>query len=688
MRIERIDTEAMTLAIGLPDTGAPILVYLGAPLPADQDLSVLAGLSRAPHWGGLPDAPVGPSFLPVAGAGFMGAPGLSVSGSSGPIVMVWRYDGVTHSKARTVVGLTDPESGLEAALLLSPLPGGGLSARLSLGADAAKEGVRLDALGFTLPLPSWAQEVATFAGRWAGEWRQQRENIAVGQRINEARGGRPGFSAPGCVILCASQTSQDHGPALALHLLEGHEPRVLVEGFAEGGGQVQLSRRDNAVAPDSLSNGGAHTPPLEMRFSDKGFNGLRAQARGPQPPANLKVHLNSWEALYFDYDEARLLSLVDAAAELGAERFVLDDGWFKGRRNDRAGLGDWTPDPERFPHGLMPLIARVQECGMEFGLWIEPEMVNPDSDLYRAHPDWALQEPLMRSQLALNLEKQEVVNFVYETVDRLLSDYPIAYLKWDHNRALLALASYDAVAHQAALLQHSLKSKHPHVVFESCASGGARLHRGQLSWADRFWLSDNTDAHARVPMIEALSQFLPLSTLGAHVGASPNPITGRRSDMAFRAKIAMFGHMGVEADPAKMTDAERVVLKAHIALYRRFRHLVDTGVFSVGGQPDPGVRLWQLTAPDRAEALALIFRCDEAAKPFAPATPLRGLDPQTNYRLTLLEPWPKPAAGLMRNADLWRDRPVLCGSVLMQHGLSLPLVHPETAWLVHVEAVP
>lgn len=691
MRIERIDTGYLTLALGLPEQGAPVLLYLGAPLPTDADLSALPALDRDPHWGGLPDdPPARNSLLPVSGAGFLGAPALCARDGDGPILIDWRNATISKAKDGEFwirIGLSDGAERIQAVWHFEKTQEGAPIVQLQAHYVARETWLKIEHLAFALPLPGWATEAITFAGRWAGEWRPQRAPIAVGQLVHEARGGRPGFSAPGFAILCARDTTDDHGPALALHVAEGGEPRVMIEGFETGGGQIQLGAR-MADAPQVLAfEDACRTPHVGFAFSANGFNGLRAQAKAPSREAPLKVHLNSWEALYFDYDESLLFALVDAAADLGAERFVLDDGWFKDRRSDKAGLGDWAPDPERFPDGLDPLIAHVKLRGLEFGLWIEPEMISPDSDLYRAHPDWALPGPTMRHQLALDLAKTESGGLLLEAVRALLRRYPIDYVKWDHNRALFPLADEGANAHWALILQRELKRDFPKVVFESCASGGARLHRGQYEWADRFWISDNTDAHARVPMIEALTPFIPLRMIGAHVGASPNPITGRRSDMAFRAKIAMFGHMGVEADPAKMSAGERDVLKAHIALYKRFRHLVAHGVFSIGGQPDPGVRVWQLTASDRNEALALIFRCDEAAQAFAAPTPLRGLDPNTDYRLTLLDPWPKPAASLMRNEDAWRAQPVLRGAVLMQHGVTLPLVHPETAWLVHLEKV-
>jgi alpha-galactosidase len=402
-----------------------------------------------------------------------------------------------------------------------------------------------------------------------------------------------------------------------------------------------------------------------------------------------KVHLNSWEALGFGLSQDKLIALAEDAASLGIERFVLDDGWFGGRRNDQTSLGDWTVSPDVFPEGLGPLIARVHDLGMDFGLWVEPEMVSPDSDLYRAHPDWCLHtegraRPTMRGQLALDMARAEVRDYLFEGLDALLRAHPIAYLKWDHNRDLFPSAAGQTQGFYALL--DRLRAAHPHVEIETCASGGGRIDFGVLSRCTRVWPSDNNDPIERLRIIPAWSQFLPLEVLGSHVGPSPNPITGRQTSMDFRAKVAIFGHMGVEADPARMTEQDRATLAAHIAVYKAWREVLHNGALHRLVHPDPDVTGMLVTHGDKALALV----AQTAFSPVFDAAPVRlaGLEPEARYRVTLHEPWPPKARHYLADPDAWRSGLTLSGTALMSHGLALPLTHPETAWLIALEKCP
>ena len=420
---------------------------------------------------------------------------------------------------------------------------------------------------------------------------------------------------------------------------------------------------------------------------------LRAEVlpdRATWPPR--KVHLNSWEALGFGLSQDKLIALAEDAAALGIERFVLDDGWFGARRDDTTSLGDWTVSPDVFPEGLAPLIARVHDLGMDFGLWVEPEMVSPDSNLYRLHPDWCLHiegrdRPTMRGQLVLDLTLAQVRDYLFGALDALLSTYPIAYLKWDHNRDLFPAAGKALGQTQGfyALIDR-LRAAHPKVEIESCSSGGGRIDFGVLSRVHRVWPTDNNDAIERLRIIPAWSQFLPLEVLGSHVGPSPNPITGRRLSMDFRAKVAVFGHMGVEADPGRMSDKERECLAAHIALYKAWRGVLHAGTLHRLAHPDPNVT-GMLVIHDN-KALALVAQT--TFSPVFDVAPLRlaGLEPQARYRVTLPEPWPPKARHYLANPDAWRDGVILSGTALMTHGLALPLTHPETAWLIALERLP
>ena len=277
--------------------------------------------------------------------------------------------------------------------------------------------------------------------------------------------------------------------------------------------------------------------------------------------------LNTWEAVYFDHRLDRLTALADTAAELGVERFVLDDGWFRHRRDDTAGLGDWYVDEDVWPHGLHPLIDHVRGRGMEFGLWVEPEMVNPDSDLARAHPDWVLPGPPWRHQQALDITIPEAYAYILERLDALLSEYDIAFLKWDHNRDLVTPTHEQTLATYRLL--DELRARHPGVEIESCSSGGARVDLGILARTDRVWASDTNDALERQNIQRWTQLLLPPELVGSHVGPPRAHTTGRTHDLSFRAATALFGHFGIEWDIASASDEERTELAEWIARYKR-----------------------------------------------------------------------------------------------------------------------
>lgn len=288
------------------------------------------------------------------------------------------------------------------------------------------------------------------------------------------------------------------------------------------------------------------------------------------------VHFNMWEATYFDLFKEKLHRLVDAAAQLGVERFILDDGWFKNRRSERAGLGDWWVDKTLFAEGSAPLTENFLAKGMEFGLWLEPKMVNPDSDLYRAHPDWVLHANpapvlLARNQLVLDLSRPEVQDDLFERVDTLLAEYPITYLKWDMNRTISQPGDClgRAAGHRKTLALYQLmariRSAHPRVEIESCASGDGRADFGILAYSDSIWVSDSNDAFDRLRIQNGFSVFSPARLMGAHVAARDCHATGRSLSMAMRAGVALLGHMGIETNLLTMDVAGKTELTAAVA---------------------------------------------------------------------------------------------------------------------------
>jgi alpha-galactosidase len=333
---------------------------------------------------------------------------------------------------------------------------------------------------------------------------------------------------------------------------------------------------------------------------------------------------------------------------------------------------------------------------MDFGLWIEPEMVSPQSELARAHPDWCLhagraERPTQRHQLVLDLTRSEVRNYLFEAIDRLLRGNAIAYLKWDHNRDLFPAMSHGRPAgHWQTLAYYDLLDRirraHPEVEIESCASGGARVDFALAGRAARFWTSDNTDPVERLRIQRAMSLFYPLEVIGSHVGAAPNPTTGRSTAMLFRARAAIFGHFGVEADPGRLDDEERSILRAHAELYKQHRRLLLRGRLSYGDCSDPDVSIAIVSSADGSEALALVTRTTHSRTAVGPPVRFPGLREEGRYRVRLLEPWPARSAERFEDEEFWRAEPVLDGATLGQVGVQLHLVRPDTAWLIHLQA--
>ena len=511
---------------------------------------------------------------------------------------------VAQQEGAITIRLRDDVAGVLLEQRIAVAPGGAFLF------DARAENTSATSLGIDwlasvlLPLPASCSRLISWRGRHNAELVECTEPMPA-QRWE--RGGRRGISGhggpPGVVVLGEGSTYHT-GLVHALQLAWSGDSRIAVErddegfwtlsaGAALAPGEVELAPGESFAAPQAI-----------LALSVQGRNGASAQqhaavrAMVAWPEGTMRprpVHLNSWEACYFDHDEVRIGELAEAAAAIGIERIVLDDGWFKGRKDDTAGLGDWTCDRQKYPRGLKPLADKVCGLGMEFGLWVEPEMVNPDSDLYRAHPDWVLAEPgrerpTARNQLVLDLRRGEVREYLFGTLDALLCEVPIGYLKWDHNRDLVPAGGAAQVAGTYALLER-LRSAHPSVEIEGCAGGGGRSDAGMARHVHRFWTSDNIDAVSRISMQRGFLAWLPPELMGAHVGASPTHATGRSQSLGFRAGVAMPGHFGVELDPRKLNEADRAELADWIGFYKQWRHLLHGGATWLGEGAD-GL-LWQ-----------------------------------------------------------------------------------------------
>lgn len=553
-----------------------------------------------------------------------------------------------------------------------------------------------------IPIPLHYDKILGFEGRWANEFQLQHVDRFLGGYLRENRAGRTSHdNFPGIVIHTA-QTNESIGGAFGLHLGWSGNHRICVEEHSGGRAFAQLGE---LFYPGELSlepGESYRSPVLFGARTHSGFSGLsrhfhqyiRVRNTDPRMAGKEKpVHFNTWEAMYFDMDMESLCKLADEAADVGVERFVLDDGWFRGRNSDKAALGDWYVDETKFPDGLGPLVEYVNSRGMEFGLWIEPEMVNPDSDLYRAHPDWVLSAdpaPLVmfRNQLVLDLTRKEVTDYLFERLDSLLSEYSITYLKWDMNRDLNQPGGRDgrAVTHYQTLALYDLlervRAAHPKVEIESCSSGGARADYGILEHTDRIWTSDTNDALDRLRIQKGFSFFFPPELMGAHVGPFDCHITDRRISMATRAGVAIFGDMGIEANLLEMSEEDKEELKAAVALHKKHRKLIlgsdlirlDLTDYESG---------FGIISPDKREAMFSYTLLEGHPNSSPGRYRFRGLETDDSYEINII--WPlKPRRFSESILDVINGA-VLTGDALMRTGMQLPIMFPESLLIFHLK---
>lgn len=435
--------------------------------------------------------------------------------------------------------------------------------------NASTQPLQIDWLASaSLLLPASVDQVSSFYGQWANEFQWQTQSLRHSTWCQNSERGRTSHQRFPAGLVDHAGTNRHQGDCYGAHLAWSGDHAQQIDTLDDGTHPWQLGVR---LAPGELCLGPQQrfdAPPVIASFSRDGHNRLmqnfhaamRSTVTWPTGTATPRpVHLNTWEAVYFDHSQADLMALANRAAEMGVERFVLDDGWFQGRHNDATSLGDWWPDATKYPTGLGPLAAHVNALGMQFGLWVEPEMVSPNSQLYRNHPEWALAMPgrptqTARNQLVLNTALPEVQAYLLEKLSALLSKVPISYLKWDMNRDLTQSQGADGrgvgvawVRGLYALLAR-LRAIHPTVEIESCASGGGRIDAGVLAHTHRFWTSDNADALSRVSIQRGALQFFPPELLGAHIGPVPFHTTGRTQSIDFRAGVALPLHFGLELD--------------------------------------------------------------------------------------------------------------------------------------------
>lgn len=560
----------------------------------------------------------------------------------------------------------------------------------------------------TLPLPCHSKTVRYYAGQHVNEFIEKNDPLARAIWKRESRRGRTSHDCfPGAVVLTEGATDFS-GLVYGAHLAWSGNHQQSIEWLHDGQYQWQMGEW---LAPgECLLQAGQSwdTPQWIASCSAAGCNGLAAnfhtelRRRLPWDQGRMRarpVHLNTWEGFYFDVHPGPVKELATAAAAIGVERFVLDDGWFHGRHHDRAALGDWWPDETKFAEGLGELIAHVNGLGMQFGLWFEPEMVNPDSDLFRAHPDWALQlagRPLItaRNQLVLDISRPEVSDYLFEKMAALLARHPIAYIKWDHNRDLTTAGlangtpGYHAQVLAAYALMQRLRIAFPALEIESCSGGGGRIDFAVLQYTHRVWTSDCIDALSRINIQRGFLQFFPPEIMGAHVGTAPAHTTGRTQSMAFRAAVALPGHLGVELDVRHLNAADTAELKAWIAFYKRLRDRLHTGQVWTG-QGEDGL-VWQAHGDaDSNHVVLLVYRVAPTDHRYAPPLRLPMLDTASRYTARQLLPeGVNPAAGMHDTAPVFEalrtEGVAFDGAWLAHAGLPMPRAGAEMAFVVEL----
>ena len=743
MSIPYLRAAGTSLVLDARGTGVPVIVHWGADL-GDLTGAMLTTLADASVPSIAPssiDVPLRLTLLPTLAQGWSGRPGISGfrpgrGGSAIDLRLVNVRAGerptgrfalpgtqtltlLLADAAAQISVRTDLEISVQGVLRLRHT----VTNTSTTAGDAAFE---LGSLDVILPVPGRAGELLDFTGLWTHERRPQRSTLGHGVWSRESRHGRPGHDDSYLMVAGTPGFGFRSGEVWCTHLAWSGDKRAWAEnsplGFSVLGSGELLAPGELGVAA-----GASHSTPWTVAvYSDAGLDGLSARLhpwirswstiRTPRP-----VVLNTWEAVYFEHDLPTLARLADAGAQTGVERFVLDDGWFTGRRDDRRALGDWFVDPVTWPSGLHPLIEHVHAAGLDFGLWVEPEMVSLDSEVARAHPEWVLggvpepsatETPALtwRFQRVLDLSHPDAFAWVFARLNALLTEYPIAYLKWDHNRDLLAASAHRQTAALYSLID-AVRAAHPGIEIESCASGGARIDLGILERVDRVWTSDTNDPFERQQIQRYTGVLVPPEYLGGHLGAATAHTTGRTSELSFRLATALFGAAGIEWNLISASAEELGQIAEWITHYKRLRPLLHCGVVVRADPSDPALVLHGVVSRDQNSAL---FAQVALAAPHD-AVPERmrfpGLAPERRYRVTPLllggsprtiqdapPAWYAALGGSTATSITLADAAsgggggvggsvTLTGAVLALVGLPAPLLAPEQAALFAIDAV-
>ncbi|ALV46291.1 alpha-galactosidase [Arthrobacter alpinus] len=694
-----------SVIVDLTSAGTPTIVHWGTPtgVLSDAELESLALAARPQRVSGGIDVPARLSLLPQETFGWQGSPALSGQRAVGAWSSALCTTSILSDTESATIVSVDAAGGLRLITELLLTGAGVLKQRHTL-TNTATTAYQLHHLTTVFPLPTTATTVQDSTGRHLKERTAQRRPLTVGAHVRESRRGRPGADASLLMLAGSDSFGYRTGLVHGVHTAWSGNHRLTAErtitsdSFLTAGelllpGEVVLAPGESHTTPWSLGSWGHGLDQLSARFHQD----LRARPAHPSRPR--PVTLNTWEAVYFDHDLTTLKNLADKAAAVGVERFVLDDGWFLGRRDDTAGLGDWFVDASVWAEGLSPIIDHVNGLGMEFGLWFEPEMVNPDSDLARSHPDWILHTPgrwpvSARQQQVLNLAHPDCFAYLLTRIDALLTEYPISYIKWDHNRDLLDASDHrsgNAGVRESTLalykLLAELKTRHPELEIESCASGGARVDLSILDYTDRIWTSDCIDPLERLDNQANTSLLVPYELMGAHIGGPKSHSTGRQHSLGFMARTAIFGHFGIEWNIANISDAQSTELAGWVQFHKDNRELFHSGTSVHADLPDPAMDLRGVVAGDGGRAVyALTQRSASTTYPSGRVT-LPGLAAEARYRVSLSQPLDEQVGNGQSPLAWPLHETILPGSVLGSAGIQSPVLFPEQSVLIMLTRV-
>ena len=516
------------------------------------------------------------------------------------------------------------------------------------------------AFSMSLDIPYGKWDMIHFHGKHALERQTERESLDhLVKTVGSARGTSSHQENP-FVIIADHKADEEHGDCYGMMLVYSGGFKLQAEVDQFDSLRLIMGLQDEQFGWKLEPGETFISPEVIMSFSSEGLTRLSHSyhgfirnnvCRGKYQKTRRPILINNWEATYFDFTDEKLLAIADEAAELGIEMLVLDDGWFGDRNSDNAGLGDWYVNEDKIKCGLKSLVEKVNEKGLKFGIWVEPEMINEDSDLYRKHPDWALKMPgrmpnRTRNQLVLDMSRPEVIDYLYERMDDLLSNNNIEYVKWDMNRSIadayseaLPADRQGEVLHRYMLgvydLMNRVTTNFPNVLLEGCSGGGGRFDAGILCYSPQIWCSDDTDPIHRLNIQYGTSFGYPVSTMGAHVSASPNHQTGRTTPIYTRAVVAMSGTFGYELDPGKLSEEDKNEIREQINIFKKYYDLIQNGrYYRLSEIKEDYYEAWQFASDDGSEALLNVVVTQVQPNPALINLKLKGLDPDGVYEMT------------------------------------------------------